>query len=113
MVGKAVYGKPGRLLNIHIFKEDVGALAAQLQGNVLDQLGGMGDDLPAGGGAACHGDHVHQIAFHQVVAYLGAGTRHHVHHACRETGFLIYAGHKQHGQHPPGRRLNDHRIAGG
>jgi hypothetical protein len=49
-------GVLGGFLDVHVGKDDVGRLAAQLQRDALDGLGGGGHDPPAGLGLTCESD---------------------------------------------------------
>ena len=100
-------------IEIGVGEDDVGALAAQLEGQTLERGGGVGHDLLGRAVLAGEGDLVDAGMPHQ----RGAGVRpvagHDVDHAVGEARLLGQVGQPQRGQRRLFGRLEHQRAAGG
>ena len=103
----------GRLLDVHVGKDDVGRLTAQLERDALDGLGGGGHDPPAGLGLAGECDLGDVGMGRQLLADLGAGAGDHVQHARRKPRLEAQLSQAERGERREAGRLEDDGVAAG
>ena len=102
------------ILNVRIVEDDVGALAAQLQGNLLQVRAGCRlHDLPANNGRAGEGDLVDVHVGGDGSASGLAEAAENVDHTWRETGFLDEFGGVESAEWSLLSRLQDDGVATG
>src|SRR5690606_9297171 len=117
--GLAAVAEPGRDggagggLQIGVGEDDVRALAAQLQRDLLDGVGSRLQDAGAGGRLAGEGDLVDERVRREGLADQGAGTGQDAHDAVRDAGLGADLAHQQGGERRGAGGLEDDGAAGG
>ncbi|MCY1408111.1 hypothetical protein D9M71_234280 [compost metagenome] len=86
--GKGAGGAPGSGVEVGVVEDDIGRLAAQLQGQRQDAFGGDAAQFLAGGDAASEGNLAHQRIARHRRADDAALADDHVEHAGRQAGFF-------------------------
>ena len=100
-------------LEVGVGEHDVGALAAELQADLLHVLGGPAHDALADLDGAGEGHHVDVLVAGEVVADLTARAGHDLEHALGQPGLLEDPRELEVGERAHGGRLEDHHVAGG
>ena len=85
----AVQGAAHRAVEVRIGEDDVRALAAQLQPDLLQRVGGHAHDLFTGARVARERDHVDVGVLNQLGPRCAARADHEVHDALRELGDVV------------------------
>ena len=100
--------------DVGVVEDDAGRLAAELEEQLLDVLGGGGHDPPADGGRAGEGDHVDAGVGDHVLAHRRVRGGDDVEDAGGQVGFLVGdPAHQGGGPRRPRGGLDDHGVAGG
>ena len=100
-------------LEIRVGEDDVGALAAELEGDPLDRAGRAAQQRPGGVEAPGQRDHVDRVAVGQRLADALARPQDEVDHAGRDAGLLEQPGQVDRRERGEAGRLDDHRVARG
>ena len=98
---------------VGVFEDDVRALAAQLQADLLHVPGAGPHDGLADLDAAREGDHVDVARRSEVVAHLTARTGEHLEDALRQAGLFEDVAELERGERRDRGGLQDHHVAGG
>src|SRR5690606_21081926 len=101
------------LLEVDVVEQDIGRLAAQLQGHALDGLGAVLHDLAAGTGGTGKGHHVDIRVRGHGRTHGGAITIDQVEYPGRYAGFIQHFGQQQGRQRCHFGRLQHHGATGG
>lgn len=114
LVGHDAHVRPlDGLLEVGVAKDEEGGLAARLEGDVLERLGGLAHDGAGRGGAAREGDLVDERVAHEGAAGDAAEAIDKVDDARGEAGFLDEGAEVEDAQRGLFRGLEDDCVAAG
>ncbi|GAA3241071.1 hypothetical protein GCM10020256_63680 [Streptomyces thermocoprophilus] len=100
-------------LQVGVGEDDVGALAAEFEGDAFDAVGALGEDLLADGGRPREDDLGDAGVFHEGVPGDGAVTGQHLEEAFGQASGEGEFGEAQRGERGGLGGFQDHRVAGG